>query len=306
MPEPKRIGIHLSTAGGPHTAVQRAVDCGANCFQIFSASPRTWQAAPIQPQHAQAMRLERVKHNIAPLVIHASYLINLCSQTELVRTNSTAAFRAEVERALALGANFLVLHPGSWKGITHAEALAHAAENIARATADLPCADSNLRILIENSAGSEFSMGRSFDQIAELLQRLDRCAPVDCCLDTCHTHVAGYDLVDGYESTVEHIAQTIGLHRIRVWHCNDAKAPMGSRLDRHQHIGEGTLGAAPFRRLLQDTRFAHAAFIAETPVDHPSDILRNVSTLQALAQSEPAKSRPPVRRQPKVRHHTLA
>ena len=288
----RRIGIHLSTSGGTHTAVQRALDCGANCFQIFTSSPRTWRAAPIPVEHAEQMRTLRTQHDIAPLTVHASYLINLCSQTESVRQNSTQAFRGEVERALALDADYLVLHPGSWKGITRTEALQHAAENIARAIDGLNCQASPLRILVENSAGSEFSMGRSFDQIGDLLHLLDRCAPVDTCLDTCHTHVAGYDLVtpEGYEETLGQIEKAIGLARVKVWHCNDAKAAMGSRLDRHQHIGDGTIGPAAFRRLLQDNRFALSAFIAETPVDNPTDIQRNVSVLQALAGME---QRPP-------------
>ncbi len=281
----RRIGIHLSTSGGTWTAVQRAVDCGADCFQIFSSSPRQWKPSPVSEGDAEKMRTGLLQHGIAPLVIHASYLLNLCSQSESVRENSTKAFRGEVERALALGATYLVLHPGSWKGITRAEALQHAAANIERAIGGLGCQDSPLRILIENSAGSEFSMGGTLNQIADLLHLLDRCAPVDVCLDTCHTHVAGYDLItpEGYAETVQLIEESFGTRRVRVWHCNDAKAPQGSKLDRHQHIGEGTLGAAAFRRLLHDSRFAHAAFIAETPVDEPGDILRNVSTLRALA-----------------------
>ncbi|MGI4854865.1 MAG: deoxyribonuclease IV [Janthinobacterium lividum] len=280
-----RIGIHLSTSGGTWTAVRRAVDCGADCFQIFSSSPRQWKPNAVKPEDAQQMRTLREQHGIAPLVIHASYLINLCSQTESVRVNSTAAFRGEVERALALGAEFLVLHPGSWKGLSRPEALQYAADNIERALEGLGCQDSSLRILIENSAGSEFSMGGTLDQIADLLHLLDRCAPVDVCLDTCHTHVAGYDLVSpkGYEETVRLIEESFGVGRVKVWHCNDAKAARGSKLDRHQHIGEGTIGAAAFRRLLHDARFAHCAFIAETPVDEPGDILRNVNTLRALA-----------------------
>lgn len=239
----------------------------------------------MKPEDAQQMRTLRAQHGISPLVIHASYLINLCSQTESVRVNSTAAFRGEVERALALGADFLVLHPGSWKGLSRPEALQFAAENIERAVDGLGCQDSSLRILIENSAGSEFSMGGTLDQIADLLHLLDRCAPVDVCLDTCHTHVAGYDLVspEGYEETIGLIDESFGITRVKVWHCNDAKAARGSKLDRHQHIGEGTIGAAAFRRLLQDTRFAHSAFIAETPVEEPGDIQRNVNTLRALA-----------------------
>ena len=149
----------------------------------------------------------------------------------------------------------------------------------------LECQSSKLRILIENTAGSEFSMGGTLDQVGDLLHLLDRCAPVDVCLDTCHTHVAGYDLVtpQGYEETVGMITESFGTERVRVWHCNDAKAPRGSKLDRHEHIGDGTIGAAAFRRLLRDSRFAHCAFIAETPVDEPEDTLRNVSVLRTLA-----------------------
>lgn len=281
----QRIGIHLSTTGGTWTAVQRAVDCGANCFQIFSSSPRSWRAAPVTPADAERMRALRAQHGIAPLTIHASYLINLCSQSAEVRKNSTTSFRGEVERALALGAEYLVLHPGSWKGVTRAEALQFAAENIERAVDGLGCHESALRILIENSAGSEFSMGGTLDQIADLLHMLDRCAPVDVCLDTCHTHVAGYDLVsaEGYEETLRMVEEGFGRARVRVWHCNDAKAARGSKLDRHEHIGEGTLGPASFRRLLRDPRWAHCAFIAETPVAEPGDVLRDVSVLRTLA-----------------------
>jgi deoxyribonuclease-4 len=284
-PSSKRIGIHLSTSGGTWTAVQRALDCGANCFQIFSSSPRQWKPSSVSAEDAEKMRSLRAQHGISPLTIHASYLINLCSQSEEVRKNSTAAFRGEVERALALGANFLVFHPGSWKGLTRTEALQHAAENIERAVDGLECQTSQLRILIENTAGSEFSMGGRLDQVADLLHLLDRCAPVDVCLDTCHTHVAGYDIVspEGYEETVGLIAESFGTARVKVWHCNDAKAAMGSKLDRHEHIGDGTIGPDAFRRLLRDPRFAHAAFIAETPVDEPGDTLRNVSILRTLA-----------------------
>ena len=282
----KRIGVHLGISGGCHTAVQRAVAAGANTFQIFSASPRTWKASPVKPEDAAKMRDGLAANDIGPLVIHASYLINLCSQTESVRTNSTSAFRGEVERALALGASYLVLHPGSWKGLTREEGLRFAAENIERALEGLAWQESGFRVLIENTAGAEFSLGSSFEQVAELVATLKACgAPVGVCLDTCHTHVAGYDIVtsEGYAETTHRIAETIGFDDVRVWHCNDAKAPMGSKLDRHEHIGEGTIGAAAFRRLLQDERFAHAAFIAETPVDEPGDETRNVATLRALS-----------------------
>jgi deoxyribonuclease-4 len=281
----KRIGVHLGTSGGCWTAVNRAVEAGANTFQIFSSSPRQWRAADVKPEDATKMRALRAEHGIGPVSIHASYLINLCSQTESVRVNSTAAFRGEVERALALGAEYLVLHPGSWKGLTREEGLRLAAESIVRAVDGLDFSGIDFRILIENTAGAEFSLGGKLEQVAELVERLRPCAPVGVCLDTCHVHVAGYDIVseDGYLETMMLVRDTVGFDAVKVWHCNDAKAARGSKLDRHEHIGEGTIGAAAFRRLLRDPRFAHAAFIAETPVDSPGDEARNVGVLRTLA-----------------------
>jgi deoxyribonuclease IV len=280
----KRIGVHVGTAGGVWTAVGRAVEAGANTFQIFSSSPRMWRAAPVKAADAAKMQELRAKHDVGPVAIHASYLINLCSQTESVRANSTAAFRGEVERALALGAEFLVLHPGSWKGLTREEGLTLAAQSIERAIDGIDFSGKDFKILIENTAGAEFSLGGKLEQVAELVECLKACAPVAVCLDTCHVHVAGYDIVspDGYIETMKLVESTVGFDAVKVWHCNDAKAAMGSKLDRHEHIGEGTIGAEAFRRLLHDERFAHAAFIAETPVDSPGDEARNVGVLRTL------------------------
>ena len=280
----KRIGIHLSTTGGAYTAVERAAAVGANTFQIFSSSPRTWRAAPVTAEIAAKMRALRTEHDVGPAVIHANYLINLASQTDDVRDKSTKAFRGEVERALALGAEFLVLHPGSWKGLTREEGLERAATAIETAVEGLDFAGKPFHLLIENTAGSDFSLGGNFEQVAELIALLRAHLPVGACLDTCHTHVSGYDIVSesGWEKTVEEIASTIGVEHVRVWHTNDAKAARGSKLDRHEHIGEGMIGAGPFRRLLNDARFAQCAFIAETPVDEPGDIEKNVRALQGL------------------------
>jgi deoxyribonuclease-4 len=231
------------------------------------------------------MRELRAEFGVGPVAIHASYLINLCSQTEAVRENSVVGFRGEVERALALGAEYLVLHPGSWKGLTREEGLRMAAESIERAIDGVPWQGADFRILIENTAGAEFSLGGKLEQVAELVETLKPCAPVGVCLDTCHVHVAGYDIVseDGYIETMKLVEATVGFEAVKVWHCNDAKAPFGSKLDRHEHIGEGTIGAAAFRRLLHDERFAQCAFIAETPVDAPGDEARNVGVLRTLA-----------------------
>jgi deoxyribonuclease-4 len=282
----QRIGVHLGTSGGCWTAVDRAVEVGANTFQIFSSSPRTWKTGPVKPEEAAKMRELRAAHDVGPISIHASYLINLCSQTESVRANSTSAFRGEVQRALAWGAEYLVLHPGSWKGLTREEGLRLAAASIVQAVDGIDFAAAPaFRILIENTAGAEFSLGGKLEQVAELVACLEQCAPVAVCLDTCHVHVAGYDIVstEGYEATMNLIGQTVGFEAVKLWHCNDAKAPCGSKLDRHEHIGEGTIGAATFRRLLHDQRFNHALFIAETPVDQPGDEARNVGVLRTLA-----------------------
>ena len=280
----KRIGVHLGTAGGASNAVERAREIGANTFQIFSSSPRMWRSPKVDPKQAERMRELRAELDVGPLVIHTSYLVNVCSQTDEVRQKSIEAFRGEIERALMFGAEYLVLHPGSWKGLTRDEGLKLAADSIRRAIDGLPWHGTGFHILIENTAGAEFSLGGSFEQVAELVERLKPTAPVGVCLDTCHTHVAGYDLVsaEGYADTMEKVAQTVGFEAVRVWHCNDAKAERGSKLDRHEHIGQGTMGVEPFRRLLNDERFAHAAFIAETPVDEPGDEERNVRVLKSL------------------------
>ena len=280
----KRIGIHLGTAGGASNAVERAKEIGANTFQIFSSSPRMWRAPKPDPKQCERMRALRAALDVGPLVIHTSYLVNVCSQSSEVREKSIAAFRGEIERALALGAEYLVLHPGSWKGLTREEGLKLAAESIERAIDGLAWQGTGFTILIENTAGSECSLGGNFEQVAELVARLKNHAPVAVCLDTCHTWVSGYDLVsaEGYEETMKQAASTVTHEAVRVWHCNDAKAARASKLDRHEHIGEGTIGLEPFRRLLNDPRFHHSAFIAETPVDEAGDEERNVRVLKAL------------------------
>lgn len=280
----RRIGVHLGTAGGASNAIERAREIGANTLQIFSSSPRMWRAPKVDPKQAERMRSLRASLDVGPLVIHTSYLVNVCSQTDAIREKSVDAFRGEMERALAFGADYLVLHPGSWKGLTRDEGLRLAADSIKRAIDGLPWQKTGFHILIENTAGSECSLGGSFDQVAELVALLQAHAPVGVCLDTCHTHVSGYDMVtaEGYEETMKQAGATVGFDAVRVWHCNDAKAARGSKLDRHEHIGQGTMGVEPFRRLLNDARFAHCAFIAETPVDEPGDEERNVRVLKSL------------------------
>lgn len=282
----RRIGIHTSGAGGVENAAERAWRLGCNTFQAFSSSPRQW--APYELGSAQCDEMSRLreKYDLKPLVIHTNYLVNLASITPLFLEKSILAFRGEVERALALCADYLVLHPGSFRGANREEGLLRAAAAIHVATQGLDLSKGNLTILIENTAGAEYSLGSSFEQVAEVIERLAGLVPTAACIDTCHTHVAGYDIVSeaGMSETLAKLDATMGFKNVRVFHCNDAKAARGSKLDRHQHIGKGTIGLEPFRRLLNDRRLAHAAFIAETPIDEPGDDRKNIEALKSLVK----------------------
>jgi len=276
-------------------AAERAYRLGCNTFQIFSTSPRQWQPYQLGPKQCEAMNRLRQRYDLKPLVIHSNYLINLAGTNPPFLKKSIEAFRGELERGLALCAEYLVLHPGSFRGGNREEGLVRTAAAIEAASKGLDLAGGTLTILIENTAGAEFSLGSTFEQVAEFLQLLGSKVPVAACIDTCHVHVAGYDIVseEGRALTLQNLDQTVGLKSVAVWHCNDAKADLGSRLDRHEHIGRGKLGLGVFRALLNDTRLQHAAFIAETPIDGPGDDLRNVKTLKALVSRpfKPQKAR---------------
>jgi deoxyribonuclease-4 len=292
QPQPKsppkltrlKIGIHTSTSGGVEKAAERAYRLGCNTFQIFSSSPRQWKPTEVARSQAEEMKRLRSKYEIGPLAIHTSYLVNMCSTTSEFLEKSVVAFRGELERAILLGAEYLVLHPGSFRGCTREQGMKCAAESIARSADGLDLAGEGVKILIENTAGAEFSLGGSFEQVAELMAGLSAIVPVGACIDTCHTHVAGHDIVseEGLLETLKLLDQTVGLKNVHVWHCNDAKAERGSKLDRHEHIGQGKIGTAAFKRILNDPRLSHAAFIAETPVDEPGDDVRNIEALKSL------------------------
>ncbi|HEY1525401.1 MAG TPA: deoxyribonuclease IV [Candidatus Angelobacter sp.] len=292
-PGPRRIGIHTSTAGGVEMAAERAYRLGANTFQIFSSSPRQWRPYSLGQVQCDALRGLRDKYGIGPMAVHSSYLVNLASATPEFHRKSVVAFRGELQRALALCAEYLVLHPGSFRGRSREEGLEQVARSIAEAAEGLQLEKSNLRVLIENTGGSEFSLGGSFDQVAHLLEYLRPVCPVGACIDTCHTHVSGYDIVTeaGWHETMQKLDETVGLKNVKVWHCNDAKDARGSRRDRHEHVGQGAIGLDAFRRLLNDPRMEHAAFIAETPIEEPGDDLRNIETLKGLVEigEAPAK-----------------
>lgn len=290
-----RIGIHASIAGGLTKAVTSAAEKGANCFQIFARNPRGWLARALGSDEIREFRRAREKAGLWPLAVHSVYLINLAAQDPVLLARSREAFQQEIKRSLDLGAEYLVVHPGS-SGRANAEAgIATAVESVRECTRRLKLIGAGssaahsgrrnaLSILIENTAGQGSSIGCDFEQIAEILAGVDD-LPVDVCLDTAHTFASGYDISTeaGLESTIRAIDGSFGFDRIKLIHCNDSKAPLNSRVDRHQHIGLGHIGADAFRRLTHNLKFRKVPFILETPVDKERGYEWNVSRLRELA-----------------------
>ena len=251
-----------------------------------------WQggSARIPDVDAQAFRVRREALRLGPLVIHANYLINLASEQRMLQTRSIQAFHDEIVRAMALGADFLVVHPGARGEATTEQAISTIVESVKQASKRAPMG--GLRILIENTAGMGTAVGARLEEVAEILASL-RNLPVGACLDTAHLFAAGYDIKSegGLASTIGQIDGAIGLENVPVIHLNDSKIPLGGRVDRHEHIGKGKIGAAAFARILRHPRFGTAApegltgrvFVAETPIDDPGDDRRNVARLWELA-----------------------
>ncbi len=245
-----------------------------------------WRASRPSPRDIRRLRDLRERHDLAPLVIHDNYLINLAAADPAIRRKSVAAFRGELERAIALGAEYLVMHPGSYKGQSLEEGIATLVYSLAEASQGLH--GNRLALLFENTAGAGSAIGSRFEELA-VLRRL-ACAFVDFevgyCLDTAHCLASGYDVATeaGLRETVRLASRILGLANVKVIHTNDSKAPLGSRIDRHEHIGQGYIGMQGFRRILNHPRLRSKAFILETPIDREGDDRRNLETLKRLCR----------------------
>jgi deoxyribonuclease IV len=289
-----RIGMHTSIAGSHVNALESAAKLGCSALQIFSVNPRMWAggvvAARITEAEAKVFRDRRAVLGLGPLVIHANYLINLAAPAPMSRTRSIQSFHDELVRAIALGADFLVVHPGSYADSTPDHAVRSVIDSVKQAVKRLQ--PTSMRILIENTAGMGSALGSRLEEVGEIVAGLNAIG-VGACLDTAHLFAAGYDIrtAQGLESTLEVIERTIGLENVPVIHANDSKIALGGRVDRHEHIGKGKIGAEAFRRILTHPRLGAAypdglpgrAFIAETPIDDPGDDRKNVAALWELA-----------------------
>jgi deoxyribonuclease-4 len=262
-----RLGAHMSIAGGLEKAPLRGKQVGCDTIQVFTKSNRQWRAKRLDDQEIEAFKANLVATGIGPVVAHDCYLVNLAAPRRAVWKKSVAAFRMELERAERLGIPYLVAHPGSHAGAGEVEGIRRVAEALNVLHAELPhCC---VRILLETTAGQGSSLGHRFEQLAAILAGVDQADRVGICLDTCHVFAGGYDIRtrDGYRKTVEDLDACLGLRRLQAIHLNDSKGGLSSRVDRHEHIGEGRLGLAPFRRLLNDPALRGIPMILETPKD---------------------------------------
>ena len=280
-----RIGFHAPIKGGLHESLIVARDVGCDAVQIFSRNPRGWVAKPLTKEAIDLFRKTRRQTKLSPVLIHTNYLINLAAADQVILLKSIASFREEVERAILLGVDYLVLHPGSARGSNESDAIKICALSLQLACKSLKFG--RLRILLENTAGQGQCIGNRFEHLRAIM---DACPelPLGACVDTAHSFTAGYDIreADGLEATLEIIRRTVGLRNVRAVHFNDSRAPYNSRVDRHWHIGEGHIGREALCRLARHPKLAHAAFILETPYDDPRADLKNLETLRSFVNGK--------------------
>jgi deoxyribonuclease-4 len=283
----------MSIAGGLHLALERGAALGCFAVQIFVKNQRQWAARPLGDDEARAFRAARRSTGVRAVFAHASYLINLASPDPIAWERAVSFFTDELERAEALGLACVAIHPGSHLGTgieTGLDRVATAVREVLRRTRGY-----RVRVALENTAGGGGSVGRTFGELGALLRRLQGGRRVGVCLDTCHLFAAGYDIrwPAGYHAAMDECAREVGMSRVLAFHLNDARAPLGSGLDRHEHIGRGYLGLPAFRLLLNDPRFATVPKVLETPKDpEPEADLRNLATLRGLRRVSGTSSRP--------------
>ena len=277
------LGAHISTAGGLHQAFARGEAVGCNTVQIFSKNERQWQAKSLTEEQIAQFKAEATRAGLSPLMVHASYLINLAAPGDELWVRSTEACADELDRCAQLGIPYLVLHPGAHTGSgTEAglKRVATAVDLIVEAGHG-----GDVKLLLETTAGQGTCLGGRIEELAAILDLLRNPERVAICADTCHLFAAGYDLAtpEGYTATFDRLIELLGLDQIRAFHLNDSKGTLGSHLDRHEAIGEGEIGLEGFRQLINDSRFCGLPMVLETPKGKDgAEDRHNLATLRGL------------------------
>lgn len=277
------LGAHMSIAGGTHRALEHASSIGCSAVQLFVKSTNQWRARKLGAAEIAAFRSERGFFAPNFVLAHASYLVNLASPDRLVLAKSIRGFLAEMKRTRELGIPLMVIHPGSHRGAGEARGIRRVAASLDEILSAL--GEPSPEILLETTAGQGDSLGRTFEELARIIDRTRARGSLGVCFDTCHVFAAGYDLRTerSYEETMRTFDRTIGLARLKAFHLNDSLKDLGSRIDRHTHIGAGTIGLRAFSFLVNDARFFDRPMILETPkgTDDSNDI-RNLAALRSL------------------------
>lgn len=277
------FGAHMSIAGGISKSFARGLQVGCETMQIFCKNERQWAAAPYPEAEIAAYKAEQARTGIGPVIVHSSYLINLATPAADLWEMSIAAFANELERCAILGIPYIVVHPGAHTGSGEEAGLRREAAAFERLFAQ--DVGANVTVLLETTAGQGTALGWRFEHLARLLELVPQRERLGICVDTCHIFAAGYDIrsSETYTATFAELDRVVGLEWVRAFHLNDSQKELGSRVDRHTHIGQGCLGVEPFRLLVNDARFAALPFIIETPKgkDMAEDI-ENLALLRSL------------------------
>ena len=279
------LGAHVSIAGGIDRAIARGEAIGCTAIQIFTRNASRWQAKALGQDEIRSFRVALENSQIKYVAAHDSYLINLASPDESLRQKSIAAFLDEMERCRQLGIKDLVMHPGAHMDRGVEAGLMTLAASFRSIFAQAPA---SVRVLLENTAGQGTCLGAKFEELAEIIALVPE-GNFAVCLDSCHAYAAGYDLssYNGYQQMMDTFDRLLGIERIALFHVNDSKKTLGSRVDRHDHVGKGCIGPAGFQALMRDRRFKAVAKIIETPSgDKNCHDLENLALLRSLAQAD--------------------
>jgi deoxyribonuclease-4 len=282
---PILLGAHMSIAGGIHTAVERAVSIGCTTMQMFVKNSNQWRGKELSAEDILTYKKLLRESSIGPVVVHDTYLINLCAIDKEILRKSREALKDELHRCESLGAEYLNFHPGSHMGAGERDGIKRIAESLNLVHSQTK--GCRVKSVIETTAGQGTSIGYRFEHLREIIDLVAERERMASCVDTCHVFAAGYDIVTeaGYEQTFREFDAVVGLDKLVAFHVNDAKRERGSRVDRHEHIGKGTIGKAGFRLLMNDDRFKNTPKILETPKGpEMKEDVKNMRVLRMLVK----------------------